>query len=319
MATILVVDDRAINRNLLVTLLGYSGHRLLEARDGAEAMDIVRRDKPDLIITDLLMPNMNGFEFVRAIREDVALADAKVIFHTATFHPNEALLLGDACGVTTVLPKPATPLAILEAVRQALNLPLAGEPETPIALFAAAPEPQGKAALVRFGERTTASIAQAHAARCELDQLLAERAPAQSEMLKALTARLAQSEMALQRSALRLRGLVQLGLDQPIERDVNRILERFCVGVVGITVVAHVLVCLLDEKSREATCFLHTAESAETVRIDPLSSAARARVLELAAAGPQRASGVPAAALCAGLYPTRVAVKSCITVPVATA
>ena len=65
MAKILVVDDRASNRDILTTLLGYRGHRVSEATNGTDALDKVHTDPPDLIITDLLMPGMDGFEFVR--------------------------------------------------------------------------------------------------------------------------------------------------------------------------------------------------------------------------------------------------------------
>jgi CheY-like chemotaxis protein len=60
MATILIVDDRPTNRHFLMTLLGYGGHILLEAADGAQALKIVRDQRPDLIITDILMPTMDG-------------------------------------------------------------------------------------------------------------------------------------------------------------------------------------------------------------------------------------------------------------------
>jgi CheY-like chemotaxis protein len=63
MAKILIVDDRPTNRQFLVTLLVYTGHHLLEAADGAAALDMARRERPDLVITDLIMPSMDGFEF----------------------------------------------------------------------------------------------------------------------------------------------------------------------------------------------------------------------------------------------------------------
>jgi CheY-like chemotaxis protein len=65
MATILVVDDRPDDRQLLVTLIGYYGHRMIEAIDGAEALQLARAEHPDLIISDILMPTMDGYEFVR--------------------------------------------------------------------------------------------------------------------------------------------------------------------------------------------------------------------------------------------------------------
>ena len=68
MATILIVDDLSANRNFLVTLLGRHGHRLLEAADGRDGLVAVQTEHPDLVITDVLMPVMDGYEFVRQLR-----------------------------------------------------------------------------------------------------------------------------------------------------------------------------------------------------------------------------------------------------------
>ena len=61
MATILIVDGRETNRKLLATVLGTAGHRLLEASDGAEALALSMTGHPDLVITDILMPTMDGY------------------------------------------------------------------------------------------------------------------------------------------------------------------------------------------------------------------------------------------------------------------
>jgi CheY-like chemotaxis protein len=85
MATILVVDDHPTNREFFTTLLSYQGHRLLEAADGAEALALARAGRPDLIISDILMPTMDGFELVRHLRTDLSLGSTRVIFSTAHF------------------------------------------------------------------------------------------------------------------------------------------------------------------------------------------------------------------------------------------
>ena len=121
MATILIVDDESINRKPLVTLLGYARHRMLEAADGAQALDIASAERPDLIITDILMPTMDGFEFIRRIRADPALAKTRVIFYTATFLQTEARALAEACGVSHVIVKPSDPQEILTTVAAALE------------------------------------------------------------------------------------------------------------------------------------------------------------------------------------------------------
>src|SRR4029077_20225715 len=100
MATILIVDDRPANREYLVTLLGYGGHRLLEAADGAEALATARAEHPDLVIADILMQTMDGYEFVRQLRADPAVAATPVIFCTDHFHEREGQALAHAFGVS---------------------------------------------------------------------------------------------------------------------------------------------------------------------------------------------------------------------------
>src|SRR5476651_1291548 len=122
MATILIVDDRPDNRDLLVTILGYRKHSLFQAGDGSEALQIARAERPDLIISDILMPTMDGFEFVRQLRADPSISQSKVIFYTADYLKREAQGLAQSCGVTQVLTKPAEPEAIYEAVDTALGI-----------------------------------------------------------------------------------------------------------------------------------------------------------------------------------------------------
>jgi len=123
MATILIVDDNPANRDVIVTLLSYYGHRMLEATDGIEGLDVVHAEKPDLIIADILMPTMNGFEFVVKLRERSVTALIPVIFYSATFHDAEMQSLAKACGVSRLLPKPAEPEQVLPLVNDALASP----------------------------------------------------------------------------------------------------------------------------------------------------------------------------------------------------
>ncbi len=121
MALILIVDDRPISRQVLTTLLGYYNHRLLEARDGVEALELARSHQPDLIIADVLMPTMDGFELVRQLRLDPAIALTPVIFYTASYLEQEARQLAASCGVSHILLKPSDPQDILEIVNTALG------------------------------------------------------------------------------------------------------------------------------------------------------------------------------------------------------
>jgi DNA-binding response OmpR family regulator len=80
--TILVADDDVEILGLITRHLRTIDVRILEASDGEEALKVVRREKPDLVILDVMMPGMTGWEVCRAIREDDALAKTGVIMLT---------------------------------------------------------------------------------------------------------------------------------------------------------------------------------------------------------------------------------------------
>src|SRR6185295_11867929 len=122
MTTILVVDDRPVNRELLKTLLGYRDNRVLEASDGAEALKLIKAEPPDLVISDILMPTMDGYDLVRQMRADPASANIPVIFNTAHYLDREAKALADACGVSHIIYKPGEPEMILRTVDEVLGL-----------------------------------------------------------------------------------------------------------------------------------------------------------------------------------------------------
>ena len=123
MATILIVDKNPTDRRVYTTLLGNYGHRLLEAEDGVQALELARAELPNLMITDILMPNMDGFSLVRRLRAEPLLTGIPVIFHTANYDETEVHRLARASGVSHILRKPAEPQAILRAVTHALKNP----------------------------------------------------------------------------------------------------------------------------------------------------------------------------------------------------
>jgi signal transduction histidine kinase len=122
-ATILIVDDRPSNRQFLTTLLGYDGHRVLEAADGAQALEIARTEHPDLTISDILMPGMDGYSLARALRREPALAQMRLILMSAVYLEDEARSIALACGASQLLAKPAEPEAVRALVRSVLEAP----------------------------------------------------------------------------------------------------------------------------------------------------------------------------------------------------
>ena len=120
MARVLVVDDNAVNRDLVVTLLGYQGHQSMQAADGMQALATARAERPDLIITDLLMPLLDGYELIREIRCDEALSDTPVIFYTANYLHSEVRPIAAALGVRHIVSKPIDVEQLMQTVETAL-------------------------------------------------------------------------------------------------------------------------------------------------------------------------------------------------------
>jgi CheY-like chemotaxis protein len=128
MSKILIVDDRLLNRQLLVKLLGSRNHLAWEASDGAEALQLARLERPDLVISEVLMPTMDGFEFVRQLRADPVICQTPVIFMTGNHLGREARALAESCGVSSIIYRPFDQEEILRSVDTVLES--AQHPET---------------------------------------------------------------------------------------------------------------------------------------------------------------------------------------------
>jgi diguanylate cyclase (GGDEF)-like protein len=124
MTTILIVDTRPTDRQLYATLLGSLGYRVLEARDGSEALELARTELPDLVITDIIMPNIDGFTLTRRLHAEPLLAGVPVIFQTVHYLEAEVRRLATASGIQHILGKPAEPQQILQAVHECLKQPI---------------------------------------------------------------------------------------------------------------------------------------------------------------------------------------------------
>src|SRR5215831_19317608 len=117
---ILIADDNRANREALASLLEAAGYDVSSAADGWDALMKAREERPALVISDVLMPKMDGYELARRLREDPALHAAGVMFYTAYFGEQDAQDLAHAHGVESVLVKPADNDVILAAVREVL-------------------------------------------------------------------------------------------------------------------------------------------------------------------------------------------------------
>jgi CheY-like chemotaxis protein len=118
---ILVVDDRWENRSVAVNLLQPLGFEVMEAMDGKEGLEKAAEYKPDLIIADLVMPVMDGFEFIRQIRNDSLLKDTCIIASSASVFEAEQCA-SIAAGADEFLPKPISADSLLDMIRSRLGL-----------------------------------------------------------------------------------------------------------------------------------------------------------------------------------------------------
>ena len=234
-ATILIVDALSGNRNFLATLLRDQGHRVLEASNGREGLAAVQAEHLDLVITDVLMPVMDGYEFVRQLRLDPQTRRIPVLFYTAPYSAREAGELSRSVGVSFVLTKPAEFTEVLKIV----NRVLAGESEGGLPSLSAA--------------RTT-----------EVD----------SAHLRLRTDRLPEHAADLRSANVRLRAMINIGLELAPERDADRLLHRVCVAareLFGATYVTLGVVDLTDRRVQrvftcgtDATCGVAAAGWIET-------------------------------------------------------
>jgi CheY-like chemotaxis protein len=118
--SVLVVDDVEDNRDLYATYFEHSGFRASEARDGEEALAIIAQDMPDVVIMDLAMPRLDGWEATRLIKSNPRTAQIIVIVVTGTAS-NENLERARAAGANEVCTKPCLPRDLMGIVRTLLD------------------------------------------------------------------------------------------------------------------------------------------------------------------------------------------------------
>ena len=186
MARILLVEDNEANLYLLETLLKSNGYETMCAAQGAEALEQARREPPILVISDILMPVMDGFSLCREWMKDERLQDIPFVFYTATYTDPSDEEFALSLGAARFIRKPTEPaefMAVLHDVIQQVetgNLVAAHEPVVEEKAYFQ----EYNAALVRKLEDKLAQLEQANRA---LEQEIAERVRAEQE-LKRVTA-----------------------------------------------------------------------------------------------------------------------------------
>lgn len=118
---LLIVEDIPDILTLLKATLEFKGYRVVTARDGREALEAIQKERPDLIVTDILMPKLDGFGLVHQLRIDPGTRDIPVIFLSATYVAPEDKTFALTLGVTRFIEKPVNFEEFLPTVSELLK------------------------------------------------------------------------------------------------------------------------------------------------------------------------------------------------------
>src|ERR1700736_4709167 len=115
---ILIVDDVAANRKLLCAILEAEDHGVMQAADGVEALSVLKHEQVDAIISDILMPRMDGYRFCYEVRASEFLCHLPFIFYTSSYTSSSDEKLALEMGADKFLTKPAPTSEIIQALRE---------------------------------------------------------------------------------------------------------------------------------------------------------------------------------------------------------
>jgi CheY-like chemotaxis protein len=120
MSTILLVDDEPLLRSVLCEYLKFAGHSVIECKDGDEALEQLAKEPVDAVVSDVLMPGMDGLGLCGAMRSNLATRDVPFVFVTARSVDDAMRAEMNRIGDGSIF-KPFEPQALLEAIQAAIQ------------------------------------------------------------------------------------------------------------------------------------------------------------------------------------------------------
>ena len=204
-------------------LLGPQGHFLLEASDGREGLAVAQAEHPDLVITDVLMPVMDGFELVRQLRLDPTTSAVPVVFYTAHYGAREARALALSSHVSDVITKPAESADVLNVLGRVLS----GAPEMGV--------PSDVSPLTTEFDR---------------------------EQLPLVIDTLSENVGDLRTANARSRALINIGLAFASERDTERRLQTLCTSACDLFGATYASLGIVDWTDRRVQRLVTAGEDA---------------------------------------------------------
>jgi CheY-like chemotaxis protein len=118
--TILLIEDDPLSARLVDLILKSEGHQVIITRDGFEGLEVAKNTSLDLVLLDLMLPKMDGFEVLRQLRADPKTADVRVVIVSAKSQPADKERAAEL-GVNAYLTKPYRKVELLELVRSFLS------------------------------------------------------------------------------------------------------------------------------------------------------------------------------------------------------
>ncbi|MGR9087046.1 MAG: two-component system response regulator [Gammaproteobacteria bacterium] len=119
--TVLIAEDDEDSRVLLENALTSAGHKVLSAANGLEALNLAKRDPPDIIVSDILMPIMDGYALCRSVKKDEKLKHIPFVFYTATYTDHQDEVLALSMGADRFIVKPVEMQELLSVIEQMLE------------------------------------------------------------------------------------------------------------------------------------------------------------------------------------------------------
>src|SRR5271157_1818320 len=195
MTKILIADDDRRNLYLLESILKAYEFEVTSAENGAEALDLARKSLPDLVVTDIFMPVMDGFKLCQNLKSDKRLRNIPLIFYTATYTDPKDEEYALSLGAERFLVKPQQPEVLIGVIRQVLADRGKAPPDEPVMEEAESLRQYSEVLFRKLEDKVL-----------QLESEIAERIHAE-EILRDRTAELSVSNNALMEYAAKLERL----------------------------------------------------------------------------------------------------------------
>jgi len=193
---VLVVDDEADARYLIATLLKGHGHEVIEAEDGIDALEKARRGPVDIIVTDVLMPRMDGYQLCREWKSDPVLSKIPFVFYSATYtEPADEQFAGNL-GADAYFIKPQDPDVLVALIEEQLRLhrDKANPPRAAVTTEETAVLREYNERLVAKLEQKVTELAAANAGLQQALEVLSDEVDVKKTLIEQLTSDIEQKE-----------------------------------------------------------------------------------------------------------------------------